>query len=578
MKKINIIILLMAINTLLFAQEAGSHLTISGGAGATKFNFKLKELDSFGKNKVRLGGLATIGYSYYFSQNWGISTGVGFSYYEGYGKYESPFSKDNYFNLGNQIDDDFISGSSRNYELRARLANWEERQSGYFIEIPLTLNFQYKFGEEKRHGIYAALGVKAQIPVQSQFKVIDNMNAQEGGLNVTGYYPDEGGLEMGLYSISEVNKHGFGVVHNPNERLGWNGKTDIKNSFAVTGEFGFLIGMGKRVDFTLGVYLDYGFNDIKGSGSNATLMEAPEHYLPNANDNTGGGIKYNGMINSNRTDRVNLISYGGKAGIRIKLGKLASDKKLEDEAKKQRELDEANKRIADSLEKLMKDMQDRLNQLSNTDTRNDGMATIKGMVLDSKTRQPLSATVELNDPVSNKVLAAVVSNATTGEYLFTMPVGSEYVINANKEGYIYYTDKIDIPATEKAPVINKVIVLDKIEVDRTVVLKNIFFDFGKATLRPESLGGIDNIYRLMMENPTVELEISGHTDNVGSAAYNRKLSLERAEAVVNVLVEKGVSRSRLISKGYGFDRPADTNSTPEGRAANRRTEFKIIKE
>jgi len=104
------------------------------------------------------------------------------------------------------------------------------------------------------------------------------------------------------------------------------------------------------------------------------------------------------------------------------------------------------------------------------------------------------------------------------------------------------------------------------------VLNNIFFEFNKATLLKESIAELENIYLLLTENPKLHVEISGHTDNVGSAAVNNKLSLERAKAVVDYLIEKGIANERLTSVGYGFEKPIAPNTTEEGRQKNRRTE------
>ena len=109
-----------------------------------------------------------------------------------------------------------------------------------------------------------------------------------------------------------------------------------------------------------------------------------------------------------------------------------------------------------------------------------------------------------------------------------------------------------------------------------IVLKNIFFDFAKATLRSSSFPELDRLYSLLQEYPKMRIEIGGHTDNRGSKALNVKLSAARAKAVVDYLIKKGISTSRLESKGYAFDQPIATNKTDEGRQQNRRVEFKVL--
>ena len=119
--------------------------------------------------------------------------------------------------------------------------------------------------------------------------------------------------------------------------------------------------------------------------------------------------------------------------------------------------------------------------------------------------------------------------------------------------------------------------LKNIEEGTAIVLENIFFETGKTTLLPESYEELDKVVAFMLDNDIKEIEISGHTDNVGSEAYNLELSAGRAKSVVDYLVSKGVIEERLTAQGYGITKPIDTNETPEGRAQNRRVEFLLKK-
>jgi len=118
--------------------------------------------------------------------------------------------------------------------------------------------------------------------------------------------------------------------------------------------------------------------------------------------------------------------------------------------------------------------------------------------------------------------------------------------------------------------------LDRVEVGAKVILKNIYFEFGKSNLKPESYAGLDNVVKLLQSNETIRIEISGHTDNIGSLKTNTKLSTDRAKAVVDYLVKKGIPASRLEYKGYAFSQPIAPNNTDAGRAQNRRVEFKVL--
>jgi outer membrane protein OmpA-like peptidoglycan-associated protein len=119
--------------------------------------------------------------------------------------------------------------------------------------------------------------------------------------------------------------------------------------------------------------------------------------------------------------------------------------------------------------------------------------------------------------------------------------------------------------------------LQKIEVGLTVKLKNIYFDFNKTTLKPESFVELDKVYEFLRTNPKVEVEIGGHTDSNGSDQYNANLSQGRSESVVDYLITQGIDASRLSARGYGESKPIDTNDTKEGQANNRRVEFTVVK-
>jgi outer membrane protein OmpA-like peptidoglycan-associated protein len=204
------------------------------------------------------------------------------------------------------------------------------------------------------------------------------------------------------------------------------------------------------------------------------------------------------------------------------------------------------------------------------------MTLLKGIVYDAKTNEPLEAILNLIDNEKNVILASFKSNAATGKYLVTLPSGKNYGIAVQREGYLFHSENFNLPADADYQEVTKDIPLKKIEIGNAIVLRNIFFDFDKATLRPESFNELDRLVKLLTENPTIKVEISAHTDSKGSDEYNMKLSQKRAESVVNYLIGKGISKDRLIARGYGETQPIDTNDTEEGRQNNRRVEFKII--
>lgn len=206
------------------------------------------------------------------------------------------------------------------------------------------------------------------------------------------------------------------------------------------------------------------------------------------------------------------------------------------------------------------------------------LTVFKGVVSDRESGAPIGATIEVTDNEKNEVIATYNSNSATGKYLISLPAGKNYGINVNAEGYLFSSETFDLTDSASAEYreIEKDIELDKIKVGSKVVLKNIFFDFNKATLRRESIAELDRLKRIMKHNPSMKIEIGGHTDSKGSDAYNANLSKNRAGSVVEYLVQQGVDKSRMTFKGYGESQPIATNDTEEGRQENRRVEFKIL--
>jgi len=200
---------------------------------------------------------------------------------------------------------------------------------------------------------------------------------------------------------------------------------------------------------------------------------------------------------------------------------------------------------------------------------------LKGTVTDAATSQPLEANIDLIDNTSGQTIATFHSNVTSGKYLVSLPSGTNYGIVVRQEGYLFHSENFDLPAGAAYAEVVKDIALKKLEVGVVIVLNNIFFDTGKALLRPESTAELERLYKLLSEQPALRLELAGHTDNVGKPAANQDLSQRRAQAVVSYLTKRGIAASRLTAAGYGDTRPVAPNTTKAGRQLNRRTEFKV---
>ena len=199
---------------------------------------------------------------------------------------------------------------------------------------------------------------------------------------------------------------------------------------------------------------------------------------------------------------------------------------------------------------------------------------LNGKVYDQKTNRQIPA--KLDVALKNNNATSFKINAAKGSYQQEIEQLGWYVITASSEGYINTVDSIWINDKDVTPV-TKDLVLQPIEVGLTVRLKNIYFDFDKTSLKNESFVELDKVVEFLKQNSSVEVEISGHTDNKGSDEYNETLSQGRSEAVVNYIIGQGVDSYRLTAHGYGESKPIDTNDAEEGRANNRRVEFTVMK-
>ncbi len=200
---------------------------------------------------------------------------------------------------------------------------------------------------------------------------------------------------------------------------------------------------------------------------------------------------------------------------------------------------------------------------------------VKGKVSDKKTGKGLPSSVELTD-VSNRNPVSKLQTDEDGNYLVTLPVGKDYAFNVNRKGYLFYSENFNIGTKSPDSVYIINIPLQPIEANASVVLKNVFFDTKQTVLKPESITELDNVVRLMNDNPNLKIQISGYTDNVGKPADNLKLSTGRAVAVVNYLLSKKVKNERVSFKGYGETNAIAENKTENGRALNRRTELSVV--
>ncbi len=573
------------------AQEKGCYFTVKGGGGWQGYEYQAKGLTPDGYNKLLLGWNAGVSLDYYFTKHFGLSIGTGLAKFRSKGGYNTHFDRDLFYDLGMQIDDDFYQNNpNMPFNLRARLQNWSERQTGYVWDIPILLMFQNKWGEKEKNGFYAGIGAKLQIPVFStKYWVVDAKGQSDPRLNISGYYPDwHMEVAAGGTADPQVPQHGYGSIHNPREALGWEGDMSLKKGVSFVAELGFLRTLNRRVDFTYGVYLDYGLSDVKNGGREDELMVAqnPYHSGYNGEHYIGRGIDYNGLVNSNSTDDVKLLAFGAKIGFRFKCGAI----------KEYDPIEQPPVILHDTIYIHSKDTIIIIDTVIDCDKDTiyiDKSPDIFGGVIPGREFIMLYASVidiDSRAALNNSQVQLVNEKTKSVQYLgintdgyFSAEIekGIDYTIIANNKGYMENNVELNISKGFRAKAIYKTVELGKLEADKSFILKNILYDFDKHNIRPDAAKELDKLIDLMNEYPNMKIELSSHTDSRGNDNYNMRLSQRRAESAVEYIIKGGISRDRITAKGYGESKLINEcgNNVPCSEAKhqeNRRTEVLII--
>ncbi|MDB5211157.1 MAG: outer rane lipoprotein omp16 precursor [Sediminibacterium sp.] len=200
---------------------------------------------------------------------------------------------------------------------------------------------------------------------------------------------------------------------------------------------------------------------------------------------------------------------------------------------------------------------------------------VKGKVIDKKTNKPLPSSVELIDN-SNRNALMKVQTDELGEYFITLPTGKNYTFAVNRKGYLFFSEVYALSNKQADSVYKKDIYLQPVELNAVSTFNNILFANNSFELPQAGFVELDKLLQVLTENPTLKVEISGHTDNVGKVDDNLKLSTNRAKSIVDYLVGKGIVAARMSYKGYGSTQPVADNNTETGRAKNRRTTFTVV--
>lgn len=207
--------------------------------------------------------------------------------------------------------------------------------------------------------------------------------------------------------------------------------------------------------------------------------------------------------------------------------------------------------------------------------RPEALCLVKGRVYDSKTNETLDGIVSYKDIKTNEQLGTANSDDITGIYQIILTRGRKYSFNASKDGYYPISQNIDLTNINEYKEIIVDLPLTLIEKNAEILLNNLFFDYNKANLQSESFPELNQLIEFLSSNPDKKIDIIGHTDDKGSPQYNKKLSQDRANSVMQYLITQGIDSKRLTAKGMGEQIPKLPNTTDENREKNRRVEVKI---
>jgi len=606
----------------LFAQH-DHELSVWGGGGLSGLNYK----PTFGDKKLRLGGHFGLGYHYFFSPKWGLGTGAELGFYN---------TRFNMNNLENRYMVTDYQGID--FEFRSTITDYKEKQRAMMLQIPLMLQFQTPIAESN-HQFFAAVGGKAGIPLRGKYdNTASFSNAgyyeYENALYNTqrfrgfGEFPDrktkgdldfktafflsvEAGVKWRLhenwslytgvymdYGLNNIVKTQILLpiveYNNANPRE-FTANSIVQSQYTqympqqdITAPPQTFTDKITPIAIGIKLRLTFGKNCKQKEEPIDEIIPEPEpepvhmatvtgKILDDASNEIPIGAKIE-IIDNDTQEIVQVAmsdSLTGEYKVILPSGKnygmivTAPDYLVHSE----------NFDVPDVInyQEVPKDvMLHKPEPEPEPEPEPVHVAIVTGKILDDASKIPIGAKIEIIDNDTQEVVQVVMSDPETGNYRLILPSGKNYGMMVTAPDYLFHSENFNIPDAIGRQEITKDIMLHKIEAGTRVVLNNIFFDFNRATLQQSSYPELNNVLKLMNEYPTLVIEISGHTDNVGSAAVNQRLSENRAKAVVDYLVAQGISATRLKYAGYGFTQPIADNRTDEGRAINRRVEFKIL--
>ena len=566
MKKQIILVFAILIYGALQAQETGNYIDFNVGGGLHNLSYSLRN----GAEKGQFGYTINAGYSYFFTPQWGLHTGLGFQSFQS-------LSTLNYLSSTPDIDSD-----GQSFTFKANYKNWQERQTALFVDIPLTV--QFKLPVAQKFGLLASAGGKISIPFNTSYKSVG------GEIVTTGFYKQYN------VELSGMPQHGFSTYTNS-----FSGNLSLKTSCMAIADLGGLYKLSDKTDFYVGGYINYGLNNI------LKVENKLIYQYSSVNDNV-----YNGLLASTQTNIINPISFGLKVGVYWHLGQNKSSLDF--------------KKPSETIESVT--------PVTPVDTVGTGTSvkpvepeiTLEPVkpaepvkaVQPTEPVQPVTTTeiVQPTEPVQPVTTAETVQTAKPVETV-TPPVEPIPSVESTQTAKTPQTTQKAEPVqtiqpTEPAktedPVLEVVAVdhtskgiespketmngqsekiieqPDSIQNDdayeRAKIIAasiNIMFGFNSAKVTNAKNDKIKELSDILKANSYIHLRFVGHTDNIGSHKINVRFGMRRADNVKQKFIDQGVSRSQLISESKAYDEPLVPNTSSSNRAKNRRVEIKVFK-
>lgn len=579
MKKIIITTLSLLIFVSTHAQNKVQYMHFSIGEGIHNFSYSLQN----GTEKAKSGFTINAAYSYFFTSDWGLQTGLGLQSY-------NTLSTLNYLST----TPDVIDAVGDSYEFRNNYKNWQEKQQALFIDIPIEAQYRHFF--TSKLGILASGGMKISVPVHASYKTVG------GEMVITGYYSKWNVL------LSDLPQHGFGTYADS-----YGGNISLKPAYIAIADLGVLYKLSENLDFYIGAYINYGLNSV-------ITVNSKFVYQPDG--------AYNGLFGSDQVNMIKPIALGVKIGFywrMIKNHRKTEPKELNGNIIldsvtvpiKQftiSQTDQSNNPVAvvnaKELVKLDTVNNNSLSEISikkqelQTNSEEDKSLIGSQNIVGNNSRQvsetlkiatqrakQIAGSIKLNygyetalqllGAKNDKISAlSTVLKENPELYLTFVSRGDSISIDVNSQQDKYLKNKeIDnVVSTDSLPKKESAVSIKTLEeVNQIAMATKIRFYFNSINFykNGRNIKNMMILSNILIANPHYCMTIVGYTDNIGSYYANLMMGIRRSICMLNIFRKYGVPDSQIKTESRAYDNPKVPNTSARNRAKNRRVEIQV---